>query len=506
MRWPVFPQYPDPLRKWKWLAGDRIALVDRASGLRLSYRELDENVDRWVSVLLKAGMKQDYRIAVIAGNRREVVELFFACGRIGAALVPLNWRLAPVELAAILTHAAPAMVVGEEKFRGILDVPSKWMDIDTISTGLPALSPEGASDVAVRPDDAALILYTSGSTGAPKGVIIPHRQILFNAIATTTAWELSQSDIAPIATPFFHTGGWNVFATPLWHRGGTIVLFDKFEPDEFLTGLAEEGCTVVLTVPTQLVMMRDCAKWGIELPALRFFISGGAPCPESLVNEVRSRGYTLKTGYGLTECGPHCFAISAEEAIRKPGCVGRPVPFLEMSLRTDDGNEAAAGQPGELLLRGPQMFAGYLHDEMRTAEALHEGGWLRTGDLARRDSDGAYYICGRKKEMFISGGENVFPAEVEAAIGSHPSVGEVVVVGMDDPFWGEVGRAFVLCRPGAQSVSEEALLIFARTLLARYKIPRSIAFLVDFPRLGSGKPDRRALATTPLPHQSAGTH
>lgn len=493
MNWPAFPRYPDPLRKWARLAPGRIALVDRASRKRISYRDLDATADRWGAVLLAEGARKGDRIAVIAGNRREVVELFFACIRIGAALVPLNWRLTAVELSAILEHAKAALVIGENRFRECLAGHDKWLDLDEMSARLETVQIPGVEGVAVSADDAVLVLYTSGSTGTPKGVIIPHRQILFNAIATTTAWELSHADIAPVATPFFHTGGWNVFATPLWHIGGTVVLFDRFEPDDFLKGMAEEGCTVVLTVPTQLVMMRDCASWGTKLPSLRFFISGGAPCPASLIDEVRNKGYTLKTGYGLTECGPNCFAISNDGALRRPGSVGWPVPFLEMSLRREDDSEAEVDQPGELLLRGPQMFGGYLHDPEKTADAVTDG-WLRTGDLAKRDADGAYYICGRKKEMFISGGENVFPAEVEAALGSHPSVAEVVVVGIEDSLWGEVGRAYVILRPGTEKVPEEELLKFARGLLARYKIPKSIVYMSDFPRLGSGKPDRRALA------------
>ncbi|MDQ3242186.1 MAG: AMP-binding protein, partial [Gemmatimonadota bacterium] len=343
----------------------------------------------------------------------------------------------------------------------------------------------------------ALILYTSGSTGAPKGVIIPHRQILFNAMATAAAWGLGPSDIAPVATPFFHTGGFNVFATPLWHRGGTVVLIDQFDPAAFMEALAEERCTVALTVPTQLVMMRGSARWGMELPELRYFISGGAPCSPSLSAEVRAAGYTLREGYGLTECGPNCFAISDEEAIANSGSVGRPVPFLEMRLVGEDGRDVAAGDPGELLLRGPQMFGGYLHDAERTDEAIADGGWLRTGDLAIRDAAGLYSICGRRKEMYISGGENVFPAEVESVLTAHPCVGEAVVVGVPDPLWGEVGRAYVMLRaaPGIAPPSGEELTGFTRQRLAGYKVPKSMVFVGELPRLGSGKPDRRALAS-----------
>lgn len=499
--WPQFPRYADPLRQWRWIAPDRVALVDRGRGTRLTYAQFDAACDRWVSVLREKGIGRGHRVAVVAGNRHEVAELFFACIRVGAALVPLNWRLVPQELSAILLHSQSSLIVGEARFRDGLataigaSVMPLWLDVDSEAPSVLSRATIVEDDVVTRADDAVLILYTSGSTGQPKGVIIPHRQILYNAIATTTAWELGHTDIAPVATPFFHTGGWNVFATPLWHRGGTVVLFDQFDPASFLDGLAEERCTVALTVPTQLIMMLDSSAWGRPLPDLRFFISGGAPCPPSLMGKVRAAGYTLREGYGLTECGPNCFAMSSEESLRSPGKVGRPVPFLEMRLMRDDGTEANLNEPGELQLRGPQMFGGYLHDSERTAEALTEDGWLHTGDLAMRSDEGLYNICGRKKEMYISGGENVFPGEVESALSSHPGIAEVVVVGVPHQLWGETGCAFIVPRQASDNLSGEEIIAFARQHLAGYKVPRNIFIMSDLPRLGSGKPDRRELAS-----------
>lgn len=496
--WPWFPQFTDPLRYWRSFAPDRIALVDRTRSARLSYSDLDAASDRWASFLSEKGIGKGQRVAVIAGNRHEVAELFFACMRIGAALVPLNWRLAPAELNAILAHSQSSLIVGELRFRdsltnaaGLEPMP-EWIDVDT--PPMPSGSWTSTDDVEAEPDGAVLILYTSGSTGKPKGVIIPHRQILYNAIATATAWELGYDDIAPVSTPFFHTGGWNVFATPLWYRGGTVVLFDQFDPATFLTGLAEEQCTVALTVPTQLIMMSSSKAWGKPLPHLRFFISGGAPCPPALMKKVRGAGYTLREGYGLTECGPNCFAMSSEESLEHPGRVGRPVPFLQMRLIKDDGEAAGISEAGELQLRGPQMFAGYLHDPQRTTEVMTDDGWLRTGDLAMRDENGLFVICGRKKEMYISGGENVFPGEVESALASHPGIAEVVVVGIPHELWGETGCAFVVPKFNSVNVTSEQIVAFARQHLAGYKVPRTIFIVADLPRLGSGKPDRRDLA------------
>ncbi|MEO5904978.1 MAG: AMP-binding protein [Gemmatimonadaceae bacterium] len=495
--WPQFPQFTDPLRYWRSFAPDRIALVDRARNKRLSYADLDKASDRWASLLREKRVVKGNRVAVIAGNRHEVAELFFACMRIGAALVPLNWRLAPAELSGILAHSQSSLIVGESRFRDSLaaaggkSIP-EWIDVDTQPAHSSSWS--DADDVDAEPDGAVLVLYTSGSTGQPKGVIIPHRQILYNAIATTTAWELSHKDIAPVSTPFFHTGGWNVFATPLWYRGGTVVLFDQFDPSTFMAGLAEERCTVALTVPTQLIMMSSSKEWGVPLPHLRFFISGGAPCPPALMERVRATGYSLREGYGLTECGPNCFAMSSEESLEHPGRVGRPVPFLQMRVIKDDGAEAGLSEPGELQLRGPQMFAGYLHDTQRTTEVMTDDGWLRTGDLAMRDEDGLFAICGRKKEMYISGGENVFPGEVESALASHPEILEVVVVGIPHELWGETGCAFVVPKSKSKNVTSDQIIVFARQHLAGYKVPRAIFIVAELPRLGSGKPDRRELA------------
>lgn len=497
---PPFPPFPDPIREWARWTPERVALVERTRDRRLSYAELDAETDRWAGVLRDAGIGRGGRVALLAGNRLEAVALLYACGRLGATLVPLNWRLVAAELAPILANARPAVLATEAKYRALAEEACRalgsepaWLDLDA-----PPRSIATAPDVALGPDDPALVLYTSGSTGRPKGAVLPHRQLFFNAIATTSAWELGPADVAPISTPFFHTGGWNVFAIPLWHRGGRVVLFERFDPEDFLAGLADEACTVALTVPTQLVMLLESGGWGRPLPTLRSFWVGGAACPLSVAERVRAAGYGMREGYGLTECGPNCFVISEAESARRPGWVGRPISFLSMRRACEDGSDAGPDEPGELLLRGPQVFAGYLHDPERTAEAFTADGWLRTGDLALQDQTGLYRICGRRKEMYISGGENVFPAEVEAALADLAGVAEVAVVGVPDPRWGEVGRAFVVPRPDT-AVTAELVVAHARTRLAGYKVPRSVIILDALPRLGSGKVDRAALAREAAP-------
>lgn len=497
---PDFPASPDPIRWWGRVTPDRVALVDRARDQRFTYGELDRLVESWRALLVAHGVGAGDRVATLAGNRAAQVALLYACGRLRAALIPLNWRLAAPELSRIVENARPTLMISESRFRslaesaGVAAVGTRWIEMLEDRDAPASFASRGLlpPDATVHAEDAALILYTSGSTGAPKGAVLPHRQLFYNAVATTTAWELGAQDIAPVSTPFFHTGGWNVFATPLWQRGGRVVLFDQFDPAGFLAGLDEERCTVALTIPTQLIMLLESAAWGREIPSLRCFISGGAPCALSLMDRVRAAGYGMKEGFGLTECGPNCFSMPLDEAPRRPGSVGWPVPFLDMRLVREDGSECEPDEAGELLLRGPQMFSGYFDDPLRTAQAVTSDGWLRTGDLAMRDADGAYRICGRRKEMFISGGENVYPGEVESALIEQPSVAEVAVVGVRDAKWGEVGHAFVVARRGG-SVAPDELLAWGRARLAGYKVPKGVTVLDALPRLGSGKVDRNAL-------------
>jgi fatty-acyl-CoA synthase len=491
---PAVPMTGDPLLYWSRLTPRKTALVEQSGGRRWSYEELSAEADRWAAALREMGIERGARVAVLATNRAELVHLFFACGRLGCALVPLNWRLAPSELRQIIDDAKPALLLAEPAFASGL--ACDWMELDELRRRA-EISAAAPMPAPPDPETPWLILYTSGSTGVPKGAILPHRQILYNAVATCAGWQLSAADVAPISTPLFHTGGWNVFATPLWFAGGTVVLFEGFDAQDFLMGLAETGSTMALAVPTQILMLTESPGWGMPLPRLRAFVSGGAPCPPTLAASVLSAGYGFREGYGLTECGPNCFATSDSIAASHPGSVGLPIPFLEIRLENEDGLDAAPDEPGEILLRGPQLFAGYLGRPELTAAAHDDEGWLRTGDLAQKDGDGIYRICGRRKEMFISGGENVYPGEVEAALCEMAGVQEAVVVGVPDARWGEVGRAFIVARQGA-SLREGDVLAHARDRLAGYKRPAEVRIVSEIPRLGSGKPDRRALSAENL--------
>lgn len=509
----------DPLSWWGRVDGKRTAVIDSRTGARYSYASLNVSADAWAQYLHAHGARAGDRVAVMAQNRVEFIALLFACIRLGAVLVPLNWRLAAAELSRVLADAEPMLVLGEQRWRDVTTealsmsmsiymsmsashadaavsgaAESRWVDLDDASRRV-EITPTTKVDrfvVERTTNDAVLLLYTSGSTGAPKGVIIPHRQLLANAIATTTAWALGAEDVGPAATPFFHTGGWNVFTTPLLYRGGTVVMIESFDAARYFETLTEYGVTVTFGVPTQLAMLRESPKWGTPLPKLRWFIAGGAPCPQRIKDDVRAAGYRIREGYGLTECGPNCFATNDETSVLCNGSVGWPVPMLQMRLRGDDGALVGDDTVGELELRGPQLFGGYFRAPQKTADVMTPDGWLRTGDLAHRDVLGVYTICGRRKEMFISGGENVFPGEVEAALLDCEGVREASVIGVADGRWGEVGCAVVVRANDALVAAD--LLAQLRRLLAGYKVPRHVQFVDALPRLGSGKVDRRALA------------
>ncbi|GAB1344971.1 class I adenylate-forming enzyme family protein [Gemmatimonas sp.] len=512
---PLLPDIFDPVAWWARTDGERTAIIDAVRDTRISYRALHQDADRWHLMLAQRGVRPGDRVAILAQNRYEFLPLFFACIRAGAIIVPLNWRLTSGELARVLSHAQPALLFGASAFRALAhdvsvvagNAPWGWVDLDA---QVPLLLHEVRGQLAPASplrshEDTTMLLYTSGSTGEPKGVMVPHRQLLWNAVATTTGWALGPDDVASAATPFFHTGGWHVFTTPLLFRGGTVVLAGTFEPDTYLEVLARYGITIAFGVPTQFAMLQQAANWGRALPALRTFISGGAPCPPRLQTAARAAGYRLRDAYGLTECGPNCFATNDRTARERSVTVGWPIPFLDTRVADEHDRVVAAGTVGELQVRGPQLFAGYYRDATRTAEAFTDDGWLRTGDLAQVDSDGAHRICGRRKDMFISGGENVFPGEVEAALLECPQVAEVSVVGVPDEKWGEVGCAVVVCsstdRP-ADGATAPALLTEARRHLAGYKLPRHFVFVEHLPRLGTGKVDRRAVLDLALAQYS----
>jgi fatty-acyl-CoA synthase len=337
------------------------------------------------------------------------------------------------------------------------------------------------------PEDLYALLYTSGTTGKPKGVLIPNRMLAWNGYNTVACWQLREDDVSPIFTPLYHAGGLGAFLVPMVTIGGTIVLHRGFDASEIWRTIERERCTVVLGVPTIWKLLMEAPGFAtVDLSHVRWLISGGAPLPEYLIEAYQARGVVFKQGYGLTEVGVNCFAMTVEESVHKKGSIGKPLMFTETRLIDAQGREVGEGEVGELLLRGPHVSLGYWRNPDATAAALDADGFFHTGDLARRDTEGFHYIAGRRKDMFISGGVNVYPAEIEAELLLHPGVQDAAVIGAPHPTWGEVGIAFVVARPGTE-LAPAALAAHLEARLAKYKVPKDWVFADALPRTAYGK-------------------
>lgn len=489
------PNVAQVLEKRARLTPNRVGLVEWETGRRFRYEELEERARRVANYLSKRGVHKGERVSILAPNGVYYADLFFGLAKLGAILVPLNWRLALPEQAYILNDSEPkALFYGKEYKETVERLKPQvkvrhYIDLDDY---IEDSSPEPPPPVEVSPEDPHTIFYTSGTTGRPKGAILPHRMVLWNSVNTIVSWGLTQDDVAPVFTPMFHSGGFNVVLVPLFHVGGRIVLTRAFEAEEALRLIERERATVIFMVPTMFRMLSEAPNFPeTDFGSVKFLISGGAACPVELIRLYQGTGLVFKQGFGMTEVGVNCFSMTAEESFRKLGSVGKPIFHSEAKIIDDAGREVGAEEVGELLISGPHVCSGYWNRPEETGQAL-VAGWFHTGDLARRDRDGFYYIVGRKKEMIISGGENIYLAEVEQVIASHPQVKEAAVIGVPDPKWGEVGRAVVVVKPGG-SVTEHEIKEFCNGKLARYKIPKSVVFAETLPRTPYGKVIRAEL-------------
>ncbi len=493
------------LRKRADLTPDREALVETATGRRFSFGELERRASQTARCLAELGIEAGDRVAVLAGNSVLFVDLLFGCLKLGAILNPLNWRLAAPELVFILNNSQPKMLVAGPEYVELMaeirpqielavcaacegaKIPGA-IDFEKAVAREPADSLVGA---AVEPDATACLMYTSGTTGRPKGAMIPHRQILWNAINTVISWDLSASDVSPIFTPMFHAGGLFVFLTPLFYCGGRLVVEREFDPAGSLRTIENEGCTVILGVPTLFQMwLDDQAIERARLDRVRWFISGGAPCPPSLIVAWREQtGTTLKQGYGLTEAGTNCFSMTEAEANSKVGSVGKPIFHSRMRLVDSASRDVHQGEAGQLLIAGPHVMSGYWKNSEGTDRTLRNG-WLYTGDMARQDEDGYFYIVGRFKDMIISGGENVYAAEVEAVLQAHPAVQECALIGKPDEKWGEIGLMIVVPADLQRPPTVSDLFAHCSQALARYKIPKEFVFTNHLPYSPYGKVEK----------------
>lgn len=473
--------------------GDRPLLVEAGGRRTWTGTSLDVEAGKWAGVLGSRGVGPGGRVAVLAPNEGAVVALLFGCWRAGAALAPLHHRLAATELREELERVRPGLLVVGRGFEERVSA-TESASLPTVPLSGTAMAEATAppGTVPTAGEATGLILSTGGSTGRPKSAELSVRALVANALNTASAWELRAEDQGLAAYPFFHTGGWNVLTLPLLTIGGESRLLDRPDPRAILEEIEHGRVTVLSAVPTTLMDLVELEGFPrAPLDRLRFVKSGGGPSPAWVVERFRERGVAFYQGYGLTEAGPNLF-YSSRADLDRPGTVGRATPLAELALRTEDGRDA---EEGELWVRGPLVFSGYL-GERDGAEAARVDGWVATGDILRRDRDGFYYFVGRRKQMFKSGGENVYPTEVEAVLETHPAVRECAVVGVPDPRWGEVGLAFV--RTSAP-VRDEELAEFLRGRLAHFKVPRRFVRVSEIPRTAAGKKDYPRLERTGAP-------
>lgn len=489
------------------LTPKREAIFDNMTNKRYTFKDLNIRANQLARVLTENGISKGDRVAMLSTNRIECVDLFLATGKLGAILVPFNVRLSVTEVVQLIKKTTPSILFYEEKFSDSVSKIKQSKDISKfIVMGNNSSNEDATTHFLVqnkpgnninRPiinfDDPHLILFTGGTTGLPKGAVLSHRLIFWNSINTIISWSLNSEDIQPLMFPLFHTGGWNVLVVPFFHLGAKTILMGDFDPLETLNVIEQEKCSIVIGVPTMFHMMSKTEQFkSIQFPSVRVFISGGAPCPVAIMEPYWAKGKFFKMGYGLTEVGPNNFYLPEDRIKEKPTSVGLPVFHCDMKIIDEEGVMVKRGEVGELMLSGPHIFSGYWNEPEETKKTIEPDGWVHTGDLASQDDEGFYYIVGRKKEMFISGGENIYPVEIEEVLFKHPAVDLAAVIGIPDEKWGEVGKAFLTLKPG-MSVTTGEVREYLTKNLGKYKVPKFYEIRETLPLSSTGKILKREL-------------
>lgn len=498
----------DYLARRELYSPDRLAFIDagKSPEWRLTFREANRRANKLANWLKSKGIGKGDRVAILAKDGYEHLDLFFACSKLGAVHTALNWRSHWRELLEIFNYTNPKILVFSDDFKeGVSNLIANYqlsilhLDGDGLPSSLHYESTlQSASDSAVtcedlEAEDTAALIFTGGTTGLPKAAQVSHRMIAWNTL-NTVIHDVTHNDVYLNVFPMFHTGGLFVYTLPQVIFGGTTIFIRAFDPAQVLTLLEREKVTIFAAVPTMYQMLTTAPNWeSADLSALRFCTSGGAPLPVPLVEKyTQEKGIRFKQGFGMTEFGPGIFALAPEDAIRKAGSIGRPNFFVDAKIVDEQNQFLGPNEAGELILKGPSYSSGYFNNPEATQSAVDERGYFHTGDVARYDEEGYFYIVDRKKDMFISGGENVYPAEIEKTLYQHPSVHMCAVIGLTDQKWGEVGKACVVLKPN-QSVTEDELLKFMTERLAKYKVPKSVSFMDALPISAAGKILKREL-------------
>ncbi|MCF7822604.1 MAG: long-chain fatty acid--CoA ligase [Candidatus Marinimicrobia bacterium] len=490
----------DWLARWAYFTPEKMFLREHKSDRSWSFGEFNLAAEHCARHLHgDLGLKKGQRLGIYSKNRMEYFLLYFAAIKLGLIVVPLNFRLTPAEMDILIQDADPSVLYFEaeyEKQIGQLTTLSKScrnLNIDSLSE---LLEPKKDSvevelpPVEITQNDLVMILYTSGTTGLPKGAMISHKMLFWNAVNTGLRLDINSSDHTQAFSPLFHTGGWNVLFTPFLHHGASHTILESFDPEVILDLIEKEKSTILFGVPTMLQMLMDSPRFEqTDLSSIRYAIVGGAPMPIPLIEVWHKRGIPIRQGYGLTEVGPNCFSLNQDAAIRKQGSIGFPNFYMDARIVNETGVEMGVNEPGELCLNSPVVTPGYWNKPVETSTSITDG-WFHTGDMARKDEDGYFYIVDRKKNMFISGGENVYPAEIEALLVQHPEIKEAAVIGIPDEKWGEVGKAFIV---GPRKFEIDEIKAYCLGSLAKYKIPKEVLMIEALPLNDSGKLDRKKL-------------
>ena len=491
------------VRYYDWIAHfgrrtpDKLALVDLGSGRRLSYAQFDSRISRLAAYLReKMKIARGDRVAVLALNTTDTLEVQFACGRIGAVFLPLNTRLTVPELQYIVGDAAPSLMIHDSELAETALSVAKLCNVGAALR----LGPDGSYEAAIASsppldraeivtlDDVSTIMYTSGTTGQPKGAIITHGMTFWNCVNLGGPAYISPSSVLLTVLPLFHTGGLNCYTNPVLHAGGTALIMRAFDPGAALALISDAswGINQFFGVPSIYQFMAQHPAFATsDFSRLVIGGVGGAPMPVPLLKVWEARGVALQQGYGMTETSPAVLTLDRGDAARKAGSSGKPVLHTEVRIVRPDGTEAGVGELGELWVKGPNVTPGYWNrpDANRTS---FTDGWLHTGDAARIDDEGFYTIVDRWKDMYISGGENVYPAEVESVLHQLAAIAEAAVIGVPSAQWGETGMAIVALKPG-HSLEPAEIDAHCAANLARFKCPRLIRFVEALPRNATGK-------------------
>jgi fatty-acyl-CoA synthase len=513
---------------------DKLAIIDagKTPELRLSYREFNERANRFAKWLQDvAGIEKGDRVAILGRDGVEHLDCFFACGKIGAIHTALNWRLHWRELTYLIELTTPNVLIYSDDFKdSVAAIEEATRDTDHaiahylhiegdgiegslhFESTLQSAEPNPVLCETLEKEDTACLLFTGGTTGLPKGAMISHRMIAWNAF-NTVIHDLHHDDTYLCVFPLFHAGGLFAYVSSQVIFGNTTILTRQFDPQQVLELIEREKVTVFAGVPTQVlelierekvtvfagvptmyqVMMQSPHFADADMSSLRFCTSGGAPLPVPVVEHYTAeKGIRFKQGFGMTEFGPGLFALAPEDAIRKAGSIGRPNYFVDVRVVDDDNNPLGPNQIGELVLKGPSVCSGYFNNPEATAAVVDDEGWFHTGDMVTYDEEWYFFVVDRKKDMFISGGENIYPNEIENVLYRHPTVHMCAVIGMPDEKWGEVGMACVVLKPDA-SATETEIIDYLSDHLARYKVPRHVTFMDELPISSMGKILKREL-------------